>query len=44
VSIEFSSRMRDVAPYPKAATYAHGGDLVKLASRLRGRRTPPSWT
>jgi histidinol-phosphate aminotransferase len=32
VSIEFSSRMRDVAPYPKAATYAHGGDLVKLAS------------
>jgi len=24
--------MRDVAPYPKAATYAHGGDLVKLAS------------
>jgi histidinol-phosphate aminotransferase len=32
VTIEFSSRMRDVAPYPKAATYAHGGDLVKLAS------------
>lgn len=32
MSIEFSSRMRDVAPYPKAATYAHGGDLVKLAS------------
>jgi histidinol-phosphate aminotransferase len=32
VSIEFSSRMRDVAPYPKAATYAHGGNLVKLAS------------
>jgi histidinol-phosphate aminotransferase len=32
VSIEFSSRMRDVGPYPKAATYAHGGDLVKLAS------------
>jgi len=32
VSIEFSSRMRDIAPYPKAATYAHGGDLVKLAS------------
>ena len=24
--------MREVAPYPKAATYAHGGDLVKLAS------------
>jgi histidinol-phosphate aminotransferase len=24
--------MRDVAPYPKAATYAFGGDLVKLAS------------
>jgi histidinol-phosphate aminotransferase len=24
--------MRDVAPYPKAATYAHGGNLVKLAS------------
>jgi histidinol-phosphate aminotransferase len=24
--------MRAVAPYPKAATYAHGGDLVKLAS------------
>jgi histidinol-phosphate aminotransferase len=32
MSIEFSSRMRDVAPYPKAATYAHGGDLIKLAS------------
>jgi histidinol-phosphate aminotransferase len=32
VSIEFSSRMRDVAPYPQAATYAFGGDLVKLAS------------
>jgi histidinol-phosphate aminotransferase len=32
VSIEFAARMRDVAPYPKAATYAHGGDLVKLAS------------
>jgi histidinol-phosphate aminotransferase len=32
VSIEFSSRMREVAPYPKAATYAHGGDLIKLAS------------
>jgi histidinol-phosphate aminotransferase len=24
--------MRDIEPYPKAATYAHGGDLVKLAS------------
>jgi histidinol-phosphate aminotransferase len=24
--------MRDVAPYPKAATYAFGGNLVKLAS------------
>src|SRR4051794_29633638 len=24
--------MRQVAPYPKAATYAHGGNLVKLAS------------
>jgi histidinol-phosphate aminotransferase len=24
--------MREVAPYPKAATYAHGGNLVKLAS------------
>ena len=32
MSIEFSSRMRDVAPYPKAATYAYGGNLVKLAS------------
>ena len=32
MSIEFSSRMRDVAPYPQAATYAFGGDLVKLAS------------
>jgi histidinol-phosphate aminotransferase len=32
VSLEFSSRLRDVAPYPKAATYAFGGDLVKLAS------------
>jgi histidinol-phosphate aminotransferase len=32
VSIEFSSRMADVGPYPKAATYAHGGNLVKLAS------------
>jgi histidinol-phosphate aminotransferase len=32
VSIEFSSRMRSVAPYPQAATYAFGGDLVKLAS------------
>jgi histidinol-phosphate aminotransferase len=32
VSIEFSSRMRDVAPYPAAATYAFGGELVKLAS------------
>jgi histidinol-phosphate aminotransferase len=32
VSIEFAARMRDVAPYPKAATYEHGGDLVKLAS------------
>jgi histidinol-phosphate aminotransferase len=32
VSIEFAARMREVAPYPKAATYAHGGDLVKLAS------------
>ena len=32
MSIEFSARLRDVAPYPKAATYAHGGDLVKLAS------------
>jgi histidinol-phosphate aminotransferase len=32
VSIEFTSRLRDVAPYPKAATYAFGGDLVKLAS------------
>jgi histidinol-phosphate aminotransferase len=32
VSIEFAARMRDVAPYPKAATYAHGGNLVKLAS------------
>jgi histidinol-phosphate aminotransferase len=32
VSIEFAARMREVAPYPKAATYAHGGNLVKLAS------------
>jgi histidinol-phosphate aminotransferase len=32
MTIEFSSRMRDVAPYPQAATYAFGGDLVKLAS------------
>jgi histidinol-phosphate aminotransferase len=32
VSIEFAARMREVAPYPQAATYAHGGDLVKLAS------------
>jgi histidinol-phosphate aminotransferase len=32
VSIEFSARMRDIAPYPTAATYAFGGDLVKLAS------------
>jgi histidinol-phosphate aminotransferase len=32
VSIEFAARLREVAPYPKAATYAHGGDLVKLAS------------
>jgi histidinol-phosphate aminotransferase len=32
VSIEFAARMRDVAPYPAAATYAHGGNLVKLAS------------
>ena len=32
MSIEFAARMRDVAPYPKAATYAFGGDLVKLAS------------
>jgi histidinol-phosphate aminotransferase len=32
VSIEFAARMREVAPYPKAATYAHGGHLVKLAS------------
>jgi histidinol-phosphate aminotransferase len=24
--------MADVGPYPKAATYAHGGNLVKLAS------------
>jgi histidinol-phosphate aminotransferase len=32
MSIEFAARMREVAPYPKAATYAHGGDLVKLAS------------
>ena len=32
MSIEFAARMRDVAPYPKAATYAHGGNLVKLAS------------
>jgi histidinol-phosphate aminotransferase len=32
VSIEFAARMREIAPYPKAATYAHGGNLVKLAS------------
>ena len=32
MSIEFAARMREVAPYPKAATYAHGGNLVKLAS------------
>jgi histidinol-phosphate aminotransferase len=32
MSIEFAARMRDVEPYPKAATYAHGGNLVKLAS------------
>jgi histidinol-phosphate aminotransferase len=32
MSIEFAARMRDVAPYPKAASYAHGGGLVKLAS------------
>ncbi len=32
MSIEFAARMDDVEPYPKAATYAHGGDLVKLAS------------
>ncbi|MEA2425510.1 MAG: histidinol-phosphate aminotransferase, partial [Thermoleophilaceae bacterium] len=32
MTIEFSSRMADVGPYPKAATYAHGGNLVKLAS------------
>jgi histidinol-phosphate aminotransferase len=32
MTIEFAARMGDVAPYPKAATYAHGGDLVKLAS------------
>ena len=32
MSIEFAARMRDIEPYPKAATYAHGGDLVKLAS------------
>ena len=32
MSMEFAARMREVAPYPKAATYAHGGDLVKLAS------------
>jgi histidinol-phosphate aminotransferase len=30
--MEFAARMREVAPYPKAATYAHGGNLVKLAS------------
>ena len=32
MSIEFAARMREVAPYPAAATYAHGGNLVKLAS------------
>jgi histidinol-phosphate aminotransferase len=32
VSLEFTERLRNVAPYPKAATYAFGGDLVKLAS------------
>ena len=32
MSIEFAARMREVAPYPMAATYAHGGNLVKLAS------------
>ena len=32
MSLEFTSRLRDVAPYPKASTYAFGGELVKLAS------------
>jgi len=30
VSIEFAARMRDVEPYPKAATYAHGGDYLPV--------------
>jgi histidinol-phosphate aminotransferase len=32
VSLEFNSRLRDIAPYPQAETYEFGGELVKLAS------------
>ena len=32
MSIEFNSRLRGIPVYPVAETYAHDGDLVKLAS------------
>jgi len=32
VSIEFNARVADIPVYPAAQTYAHDGDLVKLAS------------
>jgi histidinol-phosphate aminotransferase len=32
VSLEFNTRVGDIPVYPAAATYAYGGELVKLAS------------
>jgi histidinol-phosphate aminotransferase len=32
VTLEFNARIRDIPVYPAAATYAFGGELVKLAS------------
>lgn len=32
MSIEFTDRLRQIQPYPTAATYEFGGELVKLAS------------
>jgi len=32
VTLEFNARIRDIPIYPAAATYAFGGELVKLAS------------
>ena len=39
--IEFNARLQDIPIYPAAETYAHGGELVKLASNETPWGPPP---